>query len=125
VLQPQESSADGPSFITKCLKKMGEMKAMLQSLTDRLSGASVLGQVQRPEFHETIEYQRASLVQQHESLGTIVHFLVKANYAGPKDLEQILDILKRADKYDNLLGMFFCLLNSWWPRLGPFEERLD
>lgn len=106
VLQPQESSGDGPSFITKCLQKMGEMRTMLQGLTDRLNGASVLGQVQRSEFNETIEYQRASLVQQHESLGTIVHFLVKANYAAPKDFEQILDVLKRADKYDNLLGMF-------------------
>lgn len=101
---PQDSSGAGQSFVSKCLQKMGEMKSMLQSLTDRLNGASVLGQIQRSEFHETIEYQRASLVQQHESLGIIVHYLVKANHAAPKDFAQILDILKRADKYDNLLG---------------------
>jgi nuclear pore complex protein Nup205 len=111
VLQPQDSSGAGQSFVSKCLQKMGEMKSMLQSLTDRLNGASVLGQIQRSEFHETIEYQRASLVQQHESLGIIVHYLVKANHAEPKDFEQILDILKRADKYDNLLGEFrFCAI---------------
>lgn len=110
VLQPQESSGAGQSFVSKCLQKMGEMKSMLQSLTDRLNGASVLGQIQRSEFHETIEYQRASLVQQHESLGIIVHYLVKANHAAPKDFEQILDILKRADKYDNLLGESFFIL---------------
>ncbi len=109
VLQPQDCSGEGPSFVTKCLKKMGEMKSMLQSLTDRLNGASVLGQIQRSEFHETIDYQRASLVQQHESLGIIVHFLVKANHGGPKDFEQILDNLKRTDKYDNLLGKFYSM----------------
>ena len=105
VLQPQEYSGDGRSFVQNAFEKMGEMKSMLQGLTDRLNGASVLGQVQTVGIHETIEYQRASLVQQHESLGTIVHFLVKANHATPKDFEQILDVLKRADKYDNLLGM--------------------
>jgi nuclear pore complex protein Nup205 len=110
VIQPQQLSGDRPSFITKCLQNMEEMKAVLQSLIDRLNGASVLGQVQRSELLETIEYQRASLVQQHESLGTIVHFLVKANYAAPKDFEQILDVLKRADKYDNLLGTFLSSL---------------
>jgi nuclear pore complex protein Nup205 len=123
VLQPREGSDDGPSFITKCLQNMREMKSMLQGLTDRINGASVLGQVQRSEFLETIEYQRASLVQQHESLGTIVHYLVKANYATPKDFEQILDVLKRADKYDNFLGKsLFHLLSSRWLRLGHPEK---
>jgi nuclear pore complex protein Nup205 len=118
VLQKENSTGGGPSFVRKCLQNMGEMKSMLQNLTDRLNGASVLGQVQRPEFLETFEYQRVSLVQQHESLGIIVHYLVKANYAAPNDFEQLLDVLKRADKYDNLLGMAFSsspdLPQSFW-----------
>lgn len=104
ILQPHDSSTEGHSFVSKCLQKMGEMKSMLQSLTDRLNGASILGQAQRPDFHETIEYERTSLVQQHESLGVIVYYLVKANHSTPKDFEQILGLLKRADRYDNLLG---------------------
>lgn len=104
ILEPQDGSRDGQSLVSKCLHNMGELKSMLQRLTDRLNGASILGQAQRPEFHETIEYQRTSLVQHHESLGIIVYYLVKANHSVPKDFEQILGILQRADKYDNLLG---------------------
>jgi nuclear pore complex protein Nup205 len=45
-------------------------------------------------------------VQQHESLGVIAHYLIKANHAKSNDFEHLLDILKRADKYDNLLGTY-------------------
>jgi nuclear pore complex protein Nup205 len=113
VLQPEDNPKDGHSFVSKCLQEMGEMKSMLQSLTDRLNGASILGQAERPDFHETVEYQRTSLMQQHESLGVIAYYLVKANHSTPKDFDQILGILKRADRYDNLLGTSspynFCL----------------
>lgn len=109
VLDSQDNNRNGPGFVRKCLQNMEDMKSMLQNLTDRLNGASVLGQAQRPEFLETIEYQRVSLVQQHESLGVIMHYLIKANFATPHDFEQLLEILKRADKYDNILGMSFHL----------------
>ncbi len=105
VLQAQEGARSGPKFVQKCLKSMGDMKAFLHNLADRLNGASVLGQTQKPEFSETIEYQRVSLIQQHESLGVIVHYLVKASCSTLEDFEKLLDVLKRADKYDNLLGM--------------------
>lgn len=105
VLQTQDGTTSGTKFVQKCLKSMGDMKIFLHNLADKLNGASVLGQTQKPEFSETIEYQRVSLIQQHESLGVIVHYLVKASYSSPEDFDTFLDVLKRADKYDNLLGM--------------------
>jgi nuclear pore complex protein Nup205 len=104
VLRSSGGSKEKSSFVAQCLEKMGEIRTMVQNLTDRLNGTSLLGQIHKSELHETIEYQRASFVQQHESLGIIVQFLVKSHNAVPKDFEQIIEILKRADKYDSLLG---------------------
>jgi hypothetical protein len=99
---------------------MGDIKVQLLNLAERLNGASVLGETRRPDYLETVEYQRVSLVQQHESLGTIVHYLVKANYSTTEDFGQLLNILRQADKYDNLLGIFafFILLLAMSTGLG-------
>jgi nuclear pore complex protein Nup205 len=106
IVQAQERGGQGQKFVPRCLQHMNQIKAQLQDLVDKLNGASVLGQVQRPDILDTIEFQRVSLVQQHESLGTIVHFLIKKNHSTSADFEQVLDTLRRFDKYDNLLGMF-------------------
>ncbi|KAF4634335.1 hypothetical protein G7Y89_g3782 [Cudoniella acicularis] len=100
ILLQQGSS---PRFVQKCLSSMADIKSWLQGLTDKFNGASILGQEQQPEFLEIIEFQRASLVMQHESLGTILHYLVKQNHSTLEDFELVLDTLKKADKYDNLL----------------------
>lgn len=106
IVQPREGGRNRPMFVQKCLRHMGDIKGQLLNLADKLNGASVLAQTQRSGLLETNEYQRVSLVQQHESLGTIVHYLVKSNYSLTEDFEQLLDILRQADKYDNLLGLF-------------------
>lgn len=104
VLQVRDNPGNGPKFVRKCFQNMADVKLWLQSLVDKLNSASVLGQAPSPEFSETIEYQRVSLVQQHESLGTILQYVVKANYSTLADFEHLLDILKGVEKNDNLLG---------------------
>lgn len=90
-------------YIQKCISSMGDIKMWLQGLADKMNGASVLGQAQQPDFSETIEFQQTSLVTQHEFLGLIVYWLVKLSHSVLADFELVLDILKRADRYDNLL----------------------
>lgn len=97
---PQGSS----QFIRKCLKGMADSKNWLQSLTDKVNTASVLGQSKSPEFSEIIEIQRLHLVKQHELLGLIIYYLIKSNQSLLTDLDYLLDIVKKVDKYDNLLG---------------------
>ena len=82
---------------------MGDVKSWLQRLAEKLSSASVLGQLQQVEVLETIEYQRVSLVKQHESLGVILLYLVKEGHSVVTDFEQVLEHLRKADKYDSLL----------------------
>ena len=90
-------------YIQRCLLSMGDIKAWLQSLADKLNGASVIGQAQQPDFLEAIQFQQTSLVTQHESLGLIVFWLVKLNHSVMADFDLVLETLRTADRYDNLL----------------------
>lgn len=84
---------------------MADIKIWLQDLADRVNSANVLYQGQTDEFSETIEYQRVSLIQQHESLGVIVHYLVKGRYSALTNFDSVLLVLRQTDRYDNLLSM--------------------
>lgn len=97
-------SEDGsPRYTQRCLLSMGDIKVWLQRLADKMNSASVLGQGQQVEVSQAIEYQRVSLVKQNESLGVILLYLVKEGYSVLADFEALLETLRRADKYDNLL----------------------
>ena len=101
IIQPEDR---GSRYVKKCLSAMGAIRAWLQKLADKANGASVLGGQHQPDVLESLEYERVSLVRQHESLGIIVLLLIKQNHSAVTDFEQILNTLKSADKYDNLLG---------------------
>ncbi|KUJ09923.1 uncharacterized protein LY89DRAFT_689819 [Mollisia scopiformis] len=118
IVQPQNGAY---AFAQKCLGAMKDIKTWLQTLAEKLSGASVLGQGHQEEFLEAIEYQRVSLVKQHESLGVTIHYLVKENRAHSSEFEAVLDVLKKADKYDNLLLHYFPALGSFISRFGGPE----
>ena len=95
--------AGNPSYIQRCFTSMNDIKTWLLALAEKQNSASVLGQAQQPDVVEIVEYQRVSLVKQHESLGVIAFYLAKDNFSTVKDFETTLETLKRADKYDNLL----------------------
>lgn len=110
---PQGSS----QFIRKCLSAMANNRSWLQSLTEKVNSTSVLGQSQTPEFSEIIQFERLSLVQEHELLGIIISHLIKSNHSALTDLEYVLKIVKNLDKYDNLLVHYFpalgALIQTW------------
>ncbi len=101
VVRPEGMS---PKYVQKCLSAMGDIRSWLQKVADKLNGVSVLGPQQNPEHLQALEYERGSLVKQHESLGGIVLFLVKDNQSSVADFELVLETLRKADRYDNLLG---------------------
>ncbi|TVY19835.1 Nucleoporin [Lachnellula arida] len=115
------SSESTTRYAQKCVSSMGDIKTWLQSLADKVNGASVLGQSQQPDFLETIQFQQTSLVIQHESLGLIVLWLVKLNHSKMADFDLVLDTLKKADRYDNLLLHYFPVLGAYISRFGGTE----
>ncbi|TVY45708.1 Nucleoporin [Lachnellula occidentalis] len=114
-------SVSTKTYAQKCISSMGDIKIWLQSLADKVNGASVLGQSQQPDFLETIQFQETSLVIQHESLGLIVLCLMKLNHSEMADFDLVLDTLKRADRYDNLLLHYFPVLGAYISRFGGTE----
>ena len=103
VAQAQDPSNDSTKYVARCLTSMTDIKAWLQKLMDRLSGASVIGNAQQLDLEEGIEYQRVSLVGQHETLSIIVLYMTKLDYSSVSNFELMLERLRIADKYDHLL----------------------
>ncbi|KAM0150492.1 hypothetical protein ACHAQE_008913 [Botrytis cinerea] len=115
------TTRNAPTFISKCISAMGDIRQWLQKISDKVSSASVLGQPSQPELLEIMEYQRHSLVKQHELLGVIVLYLVKADHSSVEDFELLLGVLKKADKYDNVLVHHFPALAAYIWRFGSPE----
>lgn len=90
-------------YTQQCLSSMHDIKIWLQRLAEKLRGASVLDQLQHVEALQAVEYQRTTLVKQHESLAVILLYLVKESHSVVADFDQVLETMRKADKYDNLL----------------------
>lgn len=90
------------TYIGRCLSSMGDIKSWLQGLADKVNTASVINQGSS-EFSETVEFQQASLVTQHELLGVISVYLIKQNHSTLAYFDQLLATLRKVDRYDNLL----------------------
>jgi nuclear pore complex protein Nup205 len=101
IIQPPDT-ADSSRFVARCLSSMRNIKNWLGGLSAKLDALEVVNREESSEDKERLEYQRVSLVKQHESLGIIVYYLSK-NYAAVADFESILASLKSMDRLDNLL----------------------
>ena len=105
---PQESRLS-----TRCISSMGDVRSWLQKISEKTNTASILGNgAQAPEVLEIMDYQRESLLLQHECLGIIVEKLVKMHHSDASDFEMVVGALQKADKYDNVLGKFSLKLPS-------------
>lgn len=104
IVKPERTSGvanDTSRFVRRCLTGMSDIKSWLQKLAEISNAGSMTGQ--HSDILETIEYQRVSLVKQHELLSIIIFYLVKQNYAVLGDFELVLETLKKVDKFDHLL----------------------
>ncbi|KAI9370793.1 nucleoporin Nup186/Nup192/Nup205 [Aspergillus egyptiacus] len=90
-------------FTRKCLKSMEDIEKWLLLLGEQIQKASLVGESEDEDVMEAIEYQRNSLLQQHESLGAIVCFLFKGPYTSPEDLRILLNHLRKLERLDGVL----------------------
>lgn len=114
---------DGPArngslYAQKCLTGMASIERWLQALGDRAQGVLTLGQTSNPEDDEILQFQQASLGQQHESLGAIITSLVKANYTGVEDFYKVLEHLPSLDKWNSLALHYVPILISLTSQYG-------
>ncbi|KXJ94256.1 nucleoporin Nup186/Nup192/Nup205 [Microdochium bolleyi] len=106
-------------FVPACMSAMRDIKAWLGKLAERAAGASIIGYNAESQNLETHEFQRVSLVQQHELLSIILCFAVERRKATEQDFSEFVVALRRADKYDfstvhhmPVLGTFITVFGS-------------
>jgi nuclear pore complex protein Nup205 len=106
-LPGQVVNTAGQKIIPRCVSSMQDIKIWLQKIAEKVATTDLMYQNKPPvsvEFREAVEFSRVSLVQQHELLAVIMSSAVEKHQAGVKDFEDFIKLLKKADKYDHLLG---------------------
>jgi nuclear pore complex protein Nup205 len=104
ILEAKEGTFRNASlFVRKCLAAMEEMEKWLTLIADQIQKVSIVGQADDSDITEAFEYQRASLIHQHESLGATVCYLFKGTYTSSEDVRFLLDRMRKLDRFDMLL----------------------
>ncbi|KAJ2903660.1 nuclear pore complex subunit [Zalerion maritima] len=119
----QRLVAQQDKLVPKCLTGIRDIRAMLQKLSERIASQSVVSGGPPQEFQETLEYTRVSLIQQHELLGIVMWMGVENQHAVYDDLQDFLSLLRKSDKYDNLLAHLFPALGAFVVLFGSPESN--
>lgn len=90
-------------FARKGLVYMEEIEKWLLLLNDQVQKASIVGQEEDRDIVEAIEFQRHSLMQQHESLGAILFHVFDSSFLSSEDLRVLITHLKKLERFDGLL----------------------
>ena len=97
------------SMISRCMAVMASIRVWLQKLSDKVAAAQTLG-LAGPgpisEEMETINFSRVSLLQQHETLAIILCRCIERRKVEKSDLTSFIEMLRKVDRYDMLLGEF-------------------
>ena len=114
---------DGPArngslYTQKCLDAMAGIEKWLQSLGERHQGNMALGQTAKTEFTEILELQQSSLAEQHESLGAILTYLIKAGYTGVEDFHKLLDYLPKLDRWNSIAVHYVPMITAFTSKFG-------
>ncbi|KAF3355187.1 Peptidyl-prolyl cis-trans isomerase H [Verticillium dahliae VDG1] len=111
-------------LLPRCMSAMQDVRSWLARIADKMTAAAVLMNGQnreKPEGLETLEFSRASLVQQHELLAVVLCRAVEKKEAETADFRGFLDQLKKADKYDVLTVHLFPALGAYITTFGSTE----
>lgn len=103
----------GKRIIPRFIEAMQGVKAWLQKIADKATAAGVFHGTDRLPLDEVLEYSRSSLLQQHEILALITASSIEKRHAKPEDFKNLLAMLRKSDRYDQLLSMAYCLIRLW------------
>lgn len=95
-------------IVQRCMKGMAGIRERLTKLGEKAVAQSLLHQAELlkhvGEQQETWEFSRVSLVEQHELLAVILVAAIEKRHAEVADFKEFIAGLKKADRYDHLLG---------------------
>ncbi|KAL0263599.1 hypothetical protein SLS55_002580 [Diplodia seriata] len=111
---------NGHAYWQKCLASMGDIERWLQGLADLMLAGNMVGKP--AEEMEMIDYQRGSLVRQHESLAAICTHLIKAGYTSIDNFRGLIGTLKTLNKHDVVLVHYVPIITSSISQLVSSER---
>ena len=111
------SSGFAPSFWRKCVDSMVATEQWMHAIADRLQSVAATDQIASPGFSEIMDFQRSSLLRQHELLGAITYWVSKEISISADELTTLTVKLKPVDRYDVILVHYI-------PALFYLVERL-
>ena len=117
---------DGPArngslYTQKCLNAMAGIEKWLHALGERHQGNIALGQTVRSEYTEVLEFQQSSLAEQHESLGAIVTYLIKAGHTGVENFYKLLDYLPKLDRWNSIAVHYVPMMTAFVSQFGSSD----
>lgn len=124
VCQGEQPNSDW-KFFRKCITTMGDIEAWIKRLQDRLQGASIIGQSAMGYALEALEFERDSLLKQHESLGAILSNLVKDGHAQLHDYQFLMTRTAALERLDNLVLHYVPVLISLASYFGPVDSTIQ
>ena len=113
-------------IVPRCMRVMHATRQWTAKLGDKIAAAKTLGQNgAMSEEAETIEYQRVSLVQQHEVLGVILARCIEKRQADVTNFEGFMSVLRKAERYDNLLVHLMPATGAYMTVFGSVDGGCD
>ena len=113
-----DNPATGSKFWQKCVGSLHDIEVWLQRLADRSQRASVIGHSFSEDASQIIEFERVTLIRQHESLASICTMLVHGSHTFDHDLTKIFTKAKTLDRQDMILVHYLPILMGAIARAG-------
>lgn len=109
-------------FFRKCVITMGDIEAWLKRIQDRLHSASIIGQTSMGYALEALEFEKDSLLKQHESLGAILSGLAKDGHAQIHDYQFLMTKTAALEHLDSIILHYVPVLISLASAFGPMDS---
>ena len=106
------------SFAQRCLATLSQIEQWLNKLAEQAQKYAAVGQVSSPDHDEVMGIQQHNLTQQHESIGTILAYLVKLNYTSLEDLRSLLAQMRQVDKWNSIAIHYVPSMISFFSQYG-------
>ncbi|ROT35962.1 hypothetical protein SODALDRAFT_300242 [Sodiomyces alkalinus F11] len=116
------------TLISRCMSAMQDVRSWLARIGDKMTAAAVLmsgSGGNMPDGLETLEFSRVSLIQQHELLSIVLSNAIEQKDGHASDFQNLLQLLRRTEKYDILLAHLYPVLGSYIATFGSTEGAGD
>jgi len=113
-----DNPSTGSKFWQRCFSSMHDIEVWLQRLADRTQRASVIGHSFSEDASQILDFERITLIRQHESLASICTMLVHGSHTFDQDLTHIFTKAKTFDRQDIILVHHLPILMAAIARAG-------